>query len=52
MKTLFIVTAALEAGVGVALVCCPSETVSMLLGYKVESDKIRCAGAMKKALSD
>ncbi len=32
MKTLFIVTAVLEAGVGVALLCCPSETITMLLG--------------------
>lgn len=32
MKTLFIVTSVLETGVGVALLCCPSETISVLIG--------------------
>ena len=37
MKTLLIVTSVLEAGVGVALLCRPSETISLLLGSPLDT---------------
>jgi hypothetical protein len=37
LKNLFIVTAVIETGVGVALLTFPSEAVSMLLGAPLES---------------
>ena len=36
MKTLLIVTAVIEAGAGVALLCCPSATVAILLGSPLD----------------
>jgi hypothetical protein len=37
MKKLLIVTALIEAGAGVALVCCPSATVALLLGSPLDT---------------
>jgi hypothetical protein len=37
MKPLLIVTALSEAGIGVALLCCPSATVALLLGSGLET---------------
>jgi hypothetical protein len=37
MKNLLAVTAAIEAGAGVALMCCPSATVALLLGSVLDT---------------
>jgi len=37
MKPLLIVTALLEAGIGLALMCCPSATVTLLLGSGLDT---------------
>jgi hypothetical protein len=54
-KQLLIVTAVLEAGAGLALLCCPSATVTLLLGSPLEGSAGvalgRVAGAALLALS-
>jgi hypothetical protein len=54
-KELLIVTAVLEAGAGLALLCCPSATVTLLLGSPLETSAGvalgRVAGAALLALS-
>jgi hypothetical protein len=54
MKKLFIVTAVIEVGAGVALVCCPSATVALLLGSPLDTPAAatlgRVAGAALFAL--
>lgn len=54
MKHLLIVTAVLEAGAGVALACCPSAAVVLLLGAPLETSAAvtlgRVAGAALLAL--
>jgi hypothetical protein len=49
MKRLFIVTAVIEVGAGVALLCCPSATVNLLLGSGLDTSPAvtlgRVAGA-------
>ncbi len=37
MKKLLIVTAVIEVGAGVALICCPSATVALLLGSPLDT---------------
>jgi hypothetical protein len=37
MKKLYIVTAVIEMGAGVALLCCPSATVALLLGSGLDT---------------
>ena len=55
MKPLLIVTALSEAGIGVALLCCPSATVALLLGSGLDTDVAvtlgRLAGAALLALA-
>ena len=54
MKPLFIVIAALELGVGLALLCCPSFTVALLIGSGLDTSAAvtlgRVAGAALSAL--
>ena len=54
MKQLLIVTAVIEAGVGLALLCCPSATVALLLGAGLDTPATvaigRVAGAALLAL--
>src|SRR5258706_16480131 len=55
MKRLLIVTAVIELGAGVALLCCPSATVKLLLGSPLDSSAAltlgRVAGVALFALS-
>jgi Kef-type K+ transport system membrane component KefB len=37
MKTLYTVTAVIELGAGLALLCCPSATVALLVGARLEA---------------
>jgi hypothetical protein len=54
MKPLFIVIAALELGAGLALLCCPSFTVALLIGSGLDNSAAvtlgRVAGAALSAL--
>ena len=54
MKTLLIVTALIEVGASVALLCCPSATVALLLGSRLDMPVAvtlgRLAGAALLAL--
>lgn len=54
MKHLFIATTVIELGAGVALMCCPSATVDLLLGSPLETSAAialgRLAGAAVFAL--
>jgi hypothetical protein len=54
MKKLLVVTAVIELGAGVALLCCPSATVKLLLGSPLDSAAAltlgRVAGAALFAL--
>ena len=54
MKRLLIVTAVIELGAGVALLCCPSATVALLLGSSLDTPAAltlgRVAGAALLAL--
>jgi hypothetical protein len=54
MKPLFIVIAALELGAGLALLCCPSFTVALLIGSELDNSAAvtlgRVAGAALSAL--
>ena len=54
MKRLLVVTAVIELGAGVALLCCPSATVKLLLGSPLDSAAAltlgRVAGAALFAL--
>jgi hypothetical protein len=54
MKPLFIVIAALELGAGLALLCCPSFTVALLIGSGLDTSAAvtlgRVAGAALSAL--
>jgi hypothetical protein len=46
MKHLFVVTAVLEAGAGVALMCAPSETVALLLGAPLDTSAAVAVGRL------
>jgi len=54
MKPLFIVIAAIELGAGLALLCCPSFTVALLIGSGLDNSAAvtlgRVAGAALSAL--
>ena len=54
LKQLFVVTAVLEGGAGVALLCLPSQTVALLLGSPLDTSAAvtlgRLAGASLLAL--
>jgi hypothetical protein len=54
MKKLLVVTAVIEVGAGVALMCCPSATVALLLGSPLDTPAAvtlgRVAGAALFAL--
>lgn len=49
MKNLYIVTALIELGAGLALLCCPSATVTLLVGVALEGSAavtvVRVGGA-------
>lgn len=49
MKHLLVVTALIEAGAGVALICCPSETVALLLGSPLETSAATTLGRLTGA---
>jgi Kef-type K+ transport system membrane component KefB len=49
MKTLYTVTAVIELGAGLALLCCPSATVTLLVGAPLEAPAALTVGRVSGA---